>query len=128
MTAGGPAWDGGPGDPRVARIDYDPQTVPLAYGTPSGDPYRNYADDGPYPGYGDGGHYRGDPGEDYCPPGRPVYRRRRWRTLRWFLGLVVALLMLSVIAFGVLFALSPSVGDASALARAIDTAHHAAYP
>ncbi len=37
-------------------------------------------------------------------------------------------LMLSVIAFGVLFALTPSVGNAPALARAIDTAHHAAYP
>ena len=48
--------------------------------------------------------------------------------LRWFLGLVLALLMLSVIAFGVLFALTPSVGNAPALARAIDTAHHAAYP
>ena len=48
--------------------------------------------------------------------------------LRWLLGLVLALLMLSVIAFGVLFALTPSVGNAPALARAIDTAHHAAYP
>jgi membrane peptidoglycan carboxypeptidase len=36
--------------------------------------------------------------------------------------------MLGVIAFGVLFALTPSVGNAPALARAIDTAHHAAYP
>ena len=48
--------------------------------------------------------------------------------LRWFLGLVLALLMLSVIAFGVLFALTPSVGNAPALARAIDSAHHVAYP
>jgi membrane peptidoglycan carboxypeptidase len=48
--------------------------------------------------------------------------------LRWLLGLVLALLMLGVIAFGVLFALTPSVGNAPALARAIDTAHHAAYP
>ena len=129
MTAGGPARDGGPGDPRVARIDYDPQTVPLPYGTTSGDPYRNYADDGPYPGYGDAGHYREDPDQDYYPPARPAYRRRRrWRVLRWLLGLVLALLMLSVIAFGVLFALTPPVGNAAALARAIDTAHHAAYP
>jgi len=129
MMARGPAREGGPGDRRVARIDYDPQTVPLPYGTTSGDPYRNYPDDGPYPGYGDGGRYGEDPDEDYYLPGWPAYRRRRrWRVLRWLLGIVVALLMLSVIAFGVLFALTPSVGNASALARAIDTAHHAAYP
>jgi hypothetical protein len=127
MMAGGPAREGGPGDPRVARIGYDPQTVPLPYGTTSGDPYRNYPDDGPYPGYGDGGRYGENPDEDYYLPGRPAYRRR-WRVLRWLLGLVLALLMLSVIAFGVLLALTPSVGNAPALARAIATAHHAAYP
>ena len=127
MMAGGPGRDGGPGDPRVARMDYDPQTVPLPYGTTSGDPYRNYPDDGPYPGYGPGGPYGQDPDGDYYRPGRPAYRRR-WRVLRWLLGLVLALLMLGVVAFGVLFALTPSVGNAPALARAIDTAHHAAYP
>lgn len=127
MMAGGPGRDGGPGDPRVARMDYDPQTVPLPYGTTSGDPYRNYPDDGPYPGYGPGGPYGQDPDGDYYHPGRPAYRRR-WRVLRWLLGLTLALLMLGVVAFGVLFALTPSVGNAPALARAIDTAHHAAYP
>lgn len=126
MTAGGPGREGGPGDPRVARMDYDPQTVPLPYGTTSGDPYRNYPDDGPYPGYGAGGPYGQDPDGDYDLPGRPY--RRRWRVLRWLLGLVLALLMLSVIAFGVLFALTPSVANAPTLARAIATAHHAAYP
>ena len=60
--AGGPAREGGPGDPRVARMDYDPQTVPLPYGTTSGDPYRNYPDDGPDPGYGEGGPYGRGPG------------------------------------------------------------------
>lgn len=127
MMAGGPGREGGPGDPRVARMDYDPQTVPLPYGTTSGDPYRNYPDDGPYPGYGPGGPYGQDPDGDYFRPGPGAYRRR-WRVLRWFLGFVLALLMLSVIAFGVLFALTPPVGNAPALARAIDTAHHAAYP
>jgi membrane peptidoglycan carboxypeptidase len=107
-------------------MDYDPQTVPLPYGTTSGDPYRNYPDDGPYRGYGPGGPYGQDPDGDYYRPGRPAHRR--WRVLRWLLGLVLALLMLGVIAFGVLFALTPSVGNAPALARAIDTAHHAAYP
>ena len=126
--AGGPGREGGPGDPRVARMDYDPQTVPLPYGTMSGDPYRNYPDDGPYPGYGADGPYGQDPDGDYHLPGRPADRRRRWRVLRWLLGLVLALLMLSVIAFGLLFALTPSVANAPTLARAIATAHHAAYP
>jgi membrane peptidoglycan carboxypeptidase len=108
-------------------MDYDPQTVPLPYGTTSGDPYRNYADDGSHPGYGPGGPSGEDPDGDYYRPGRPAYRRGR-RVLRWLLGLGLALLMLGVIAFGVLFALTPSVGNAPALARAIDAAHHAAYP
>jgi membrane peptidoglycan carboxypeptidase len=128
MMAGGPAREDGLGDPRIARIDYDPQTIPLPYGATSGDPYRNYPDDGPHPGYRNGGPYGQDPDEDYYLPGRPVYRRRRWRVLRWLLGLVLAVVMLSVIAFGVLYALTPAVGNAPALARAIDSAHHAAYP
>ena len=127
MTAGGPAREGGPGDPRVARVGYDPQTVPLPYGTTSGDPYRNYPDDGPGPGYAAGGAYGEYTDQDDYLPGPPVYRRR-WRVLRWLLGLVLALIMLSVVAFGVLFALTPSVGNAPALARASDVAHHAVYP
>jgi len=137
--ARGPAREGGPGDPRAARMSYDPATAPLPYGTTSGDPYRNYPEDDPDPeddpypdyqdhgAYGDYGGYRDDPGEDGYGPGRP-YRRRRWRVLRWLLGLALALVMLAVIAFGVLFALTPSVSNAPTLAGAIDKAHHAAYP
>ena len=138
--ARGPAREGGPGDPRAMRINYDPQTAPLPYGTTSGDPYRNYPDDAPYPdddadadddAYADYrddyAGYRDYPDEDGYLPGRP-YRRRRWRVLRWLLGLVLALVMLGVLAFGALFALTPSVGNAPALARAIDTSHHVAYP
>ncbi len=49
MMARGPAREGGPGDPRAVRMNYDPQTAPLPYGTTSGDPYRNYPDEDPYP-------------------------------------------------------------------------------
>ena len=42
MMARGPARKGGPTDPRVMRVHYDPQTMPLPYGTTSGDPYRTY--------------------------------------------------------------------------------------
>jgi len=139
MMARGPAREGGPGDPRAVRMSYDPATAPLPYGTTSGDPYRSYPQDDPYPeddpypdyrGHGaDGAYdgYRDDPDEDGYLPGRP-YRRRRWRVLRWLLGLALALVILAVIAFGVLFALTPSVSNAPALAGAIDQAHHAAYP
>ena len=134
--ARGPARDGGPGDPRAVRMSYDPATAPLPYGTTSGDPYRSYPEDDPYPqddpypdyqGHGDQDGYPDDLDEGGYLPGRP-YRRRRWRVLRWLVGLALALVMLAVIAFGVLFALTPSVGNAPALAGAIDKAHHAAYP
>jgi membrane peptidoglycan carboxypeptidase len=130
--ARGPAREGGPSDPRAMRMNYDPQTTPLPYGTTSGDPYRNYPDDDPddglYPDYRDDyAGYRDYPDEGGYLPGRP-YRRRRWRVLRWLLGLVLALVMLAVLAFGVLFALTPSVSNAPTLARAIDSAHHVAYP
>jgi membrane peptidoglycan carboxypeptidase len=137
--ARGPAPEGGPGDPRAVRMSYDPAAAPLPYGTTSGDPYRNYPEDDPYPrddqypdsqGHGDHvdhGGYQDDLDEDGYLPGRP-YRRRRWRVLRWLVGLALALVMLAVIAFGVLFALTPSVSNAPALAGAIDKAHHAAYP
>jgi penicillin-binding protein 1A len=116
-------------------MNYDPQTAPLPYGTTSGDPYRNYPDDAPYPDDDPDPDYQDDssgyldyPDEGGYRPGRPVYRRRRWRVLRWLLGLALAVVMLAVIAFGVLFALTPSVSNAPALARAIGQAHRVAYP
>jgi membrane peptidoglycan carboxypeptidase len=48
--------------------------------------------------------------------------------LRWLLGLGLALVVLGVTAFGALYALTPSVSNAPALARAIDQSHHVAYP
>jgi len=139
--ARGPARKGGPGDPRAVRMNYDPQTAPLPYGTTSGDPYRNYPDDAPYPDdepypddatypddEDDYAGYRDHPDEGDYAPGWPVHRRRRWRVLRWLLGLALALVILAVVAFGAAFALTPSVGNAPALARAIDKSHHVAYP
>ncbi len=139
--ARGPARKGGPGDPRAVGMNYDPQTAPLPYGTTSGDPYRNYPDDAPYPDdepypddatypddEDDYAGYRDHPDEGDYAPGWPVHRRRRWRVLRWLLGLALALVILAVVAFGAAFALTPSVGNAPALARAIDKSHHVAYP
>jgi membrane peptidoglycan carboxypeptidase len=55
--------------------------------------------------------------------------RRRWaRRLRRTLAVLGSLVLLAAIAFGVLLAGTPSVGNAQDLARAQDTAHGVAYP
>jgi membrane peptidoglycan carboxypeptidase len=60
------------------------------------------------------------------PGQRPVRRRRRW--VRRGVATIVALFLLGVLSLAGLLLLTPSVADAPALARAIDRAHHAAYP
>jgi membrane peptidoglycan carboxypeptidase len=57
-------------------------------------------------------------------------RRRPWwvRVTRAVIAFVVVIVCLSLAAFGGLMALTPSVGDARALAQAIDARHHAVYP
>jgi membrane peptidoglycan carboxypeptidase len=59
--------------------------------------------------------------------GRP---RRRWwvRLLRFASGCVVLVVCLSLLAFGGLLLLSPSVGNAPQIAAAQDASHHVAYP
>jgi membrane peptidoglycan carboxypeptidase len=134
MTARGPAWEG---DPAAARLGYDPQTAPLPYGVTSGDPYRDTA---PYPDQDPGDYRPGDyrPG-GYGPggygPDGDGWDRTRWRRpgrgrrlLRRLVAVLVALLLLGGVTFGVLYLATPSVHNAPALARAIDHAHHVAYP
>ena len=57
-------------------------------------------------------------------------RRRPWwsRVIRMVIGVVAVVVCLSLAAFGGLLVLTPSVGNARALAQAQDQAHHAAYP
>ncbi len=55
-------------------------------------------------------------------------RRRRFRWLKRLVGTVVALAVLGAIAFTGLLLVLPGVGNAPALARALDLARHAAYP
>ena len=112
MTARGPAWEGGPGDPPAARLGFDPQTAPLPHGTTPGNPY---GDTTPYPG-------PGRPGRGGRRPGRGR------RLLRRLAALLVTLVVLAGVIFGLLYLVTPSVQDAPALARAFDQAHHVAYP
>jgi membrane peptidoglycan carboxypeptidase len=59
--------------------------------------------------------------------GRPP---RRWwvRLLRVAIGAVVIVVCLSLLAFGGLLLISPSVGNAPQIAAAQDASHHVAYP
>jgi len=59
--------------------------------------------------------------------GRPP---RRWwvRLLRVAIGCVVTVVCLSLLAFGGLLLISPSVGNAPQIAAAQDASHHVAYP
>lgn len=61
-------------------------------------------------------------------PARPRGRRRRLRWARRLLAMAVALGLLGGIMFAGLLTIVPSVTNAPALARALDRAHHAAYP
>jgi penicillin-binding protein 1A len=115
MAARGPTWEG---DPAPPRLRYDPQTAPLPYGVPSGDPYQQTA---PY--LDDDGGYGPD---DWDRPRRRPGRARR--LLRWLVAVLVAVVLLSGAAFGLLYVATPAVGSAPALARAMDRAHHVRYP
>lgn len=70
---------------------------------------------------------------EWSIPGSPqrVARRRRRRRLRWarrFIGAVLAIGLLCGITLGALLLITPGVGNAPALARQLDAAHHATYP
>jgi membrane peptidoglycan carboxypeptidase len=62
------------------------------------------------------------------PPGYRRVRHRRWRRLRRLAAAAAAALLLAALAFTGLLLVTPSVGNAPALARAAARAHHAAYP
>jgi len=60
---------------------------------------------------------------------RPLrVRSRRFRIARWLAKIVLILVVLFAVAVGLLFALTPSAGQATALAQAQAQAHHIAYP
>jgi len=72
-------------------------------------------------------------GRDPAEPGSTgasavTSRQRRFRRIKRFSGTVIALAALGAIAFTGLMLVLPGVGDAPALAQALNRAHHAAYP
>src|SRR6266852_171649 len=82
--------------------------------------------------------YCGAPGRDLGGfewegpgPRRPVKarrRRHRFRRIRRFAAMVAALGLLAAIIFAGLMIVTPPVGNAPALAHALDDAHHAVFP
>jgi Transglycosylase len=110
MTAREPAWDGGPPDPPTAPLpqaDY--------WGEPGPGPYAYPPEAWQVP-------------RAPLPPGPRHRPRRGRRLLRRLIAFVVVVVALGVLAFGVLLLLTPSVGNASALARGNARAHDSAYP
>jgi penicillin-binding protein 1A len=87
-----------------------PSTVPVAGGG-GGAGHWEWVRDGPSPAPRSG--YR---------------RRRRFRWLRRLLTLIIGLVLLAVLTLGGLLLVTPSVGNAPALARSFDREHHAVYP
>jgi hypothetical protein len=120
MTGWGPGGENGRGDP----------TIPL--------PARHFpVHAAPGPVADTATESRGhDPADAYSrvgygrPPGGPAApgRRRARRLLLWTTGVAASLIVLAVMAFGALLLATPSVGNAQALVRAQDRAHHVAYP
>ena len=125
MTVWGPAGEDNRGNDA---------TVPL----PSGDlPVPGSAATSPVAGTVTGGRghvpddaydqvsYGRSPGDADVPgPGRHLARRLLLRAI----AVVVSLVLLAIMAFGALLLATPSVGNAPALVRAQDLAHHVAYP
>jgi hypothetical protein len=120
MTGWGPAGENG---------RWTDSTIPL----PVGDlPIAGPAAPGPVvdPGYDPRGDY-GLPPRGRSPRGPSMTRPRRRRARRlllWAVGLVASLALLVIMGFGGLMLATPSVGNAQALVRAQDAAHHVAYP
>jgi membrane peptidoglycan carboxypeptidase len=65
------------------------------------------------------------PGEG---PTRPIRTRRRFRIAFWIAKVLIAIVLVFAVAVGLLFLLTPSAGQATALVRAQARDRHIAYP
>jgi membrane peptidoglycan carboxypeptidase len=81
-------------------------------------------------GSGSGGFASGGPGGygGATGPTRPLRTRRRFRVAVWIAKVVLTLVVVFAAAVGLLFALTPSASQATALTRAQAQARNIAYP
>jgi len=79
-------------------------------------------------GSGSGGFASGGPGGSAAGPTRPLRTRRRFRITIRVAKVLTAFVVAFAAAVGLLFALTPSAGQATALTRAQAQARHIAYP
>jgi membrane peptidoglycan carboxypeptidase len=79
---------------------------------------------------GRGGFTRGGPGgpTGSTGPTRPLRTRKRFRITRAIAKVILAVVVAFAAAVGLLFALTPSASEATALTRAQAQARHIAYP
>src|SRR5260221_8143730 len=125
MTVRGRAGEDGPGNDATIPLPVGDLPVPVssaarrAVGTVT-------AGRGSVPGdaYGQVRYGRSRGGPDAGGKRRHPARRLLLRAI----GVVASLVLLAIMAFGALLLATPSVGNAPALARAQDLAHHVAYP
>jgi len=127
MTGWGPAGESGRGSDATIPLPADdlpvigPGPATTSPGADTVAAGRGYV---PADGY-DLATYGRSPGGPAAPgPGRSRARRLLIRAA----GVAAALVLLAITAFGGLLIATPSVGNAPALVRAQDLAHHVAYP
>jgi membrane carboxypeptidase/penicillin-binding protein PbpC len=99
---------------------------PAGESAPAGDPTVPLPVGGPVSPAG-ATRGRGQP-RYQSPAGYGPRPRRVRRILRRTVVLLIALMLLALVAFGALLAVTPSVGNARQLAKAQATAHQAVYP
>jgi membrane peptidoglycan carboxypeptidase len=135
MTARESAWDGGPPDPPTAplpRLDYRGNVGPDLFAPSDWQATNDWPASNDWQATADW-QVRPAPQSPADWQARVPYqaarpRRRRRRLLRRVTVLVVVVVTLAVLAFGVLLLITPSVGNASALAQAQAVQHHSVYP
>ena len=80
------------------------------------------------PGYRDGGFWDHFGGTDWAAPRRRPRWRRAVRLVRMVLALALMAVALAALMSAALWLITPSVGNAPSLARALASSHHARYP
>lgn len=125
MTVWGPAGEDSRGNDTTVPLPVGDLPVPgSAAARPAVDTVTSGRRSVPDDAYGQVRYARSPGGPEAGGKRRHPARRLLLRAI----GVVASLVLLAIMAFGALLLATPSVGNAPALARAQDLAHHVAYP